>query len=100
MNAGNSSQISDLSDSQQLESGSLLQAKGGRPSGSTNSNKRKRKEEIIAMKNDIANKYSKLKVDGKRFKSGKLKDIMEKHKMIQNLEDVDVPAKTIQTRYH
>ena len=99
MNAGNSSQISDLSDSLQLDSGSSLRAKGGRPSGSTNSNKRKRKQEIIAMKNDIAKEYSELKRDGKRLKNGKIKDIIQKHKILKNLEDVDVPVKTIRTRY-
>ena len=94
MNAGNSSQISDLSDSQQLDNGSSLQAIKGRPSGSTNSNKRKRKQEIIAMKNDIAKEYSELKRDGKRLKNGKIKDIIQKHKILKNLEDVDVPVKT------
>ena len=49
----------------------MLKAKGGRPSGSSNSNERKQtKEENIAMKNDSSKKYSKLKEDGRRFNNG------------------------------
>ena len=93
----NSTSLSDLSESQQHHGGSY-RAKGGRPSGSSNGNKRRRKDEIIAMKNDIARDYQKVKASGKRAKKGQLKQIIEWHQKKRKLEDVDVPEATIRMR--
>ena len=93
----NSTSLSDLSESQQHHGGSYC-AKGGRPSGSSNGNKRRRKDEIIAMKNDIARDYQKVKASGKRAKKGQLKQIIEWHQKKRKLEDVDVPEATIRIR--
>ena len=68
------------------------------PSGSSNDNKRRRKDEIIAMKNDIARDYQKVKGSGKRAKKGELKQIIERHKMKRNLEDADIPEVMIRMR--
>ena len=96
--------LSDLSDSQHaaivVEIDLADHEKGGRPSGSTNYNKRKREQEIIAMKNDIANKHKAeydlvLQSEGKRVPNGRLKEVIGKNKKKRNLEDVDVPQVTI-----
>ena len=95
--------LSDLSDSQHhviVDNNSTNRQKGGRPSGSTNYNKRKREQEIIAMKNDIANKHKAeydlvLQSEGKRVPNGRLKEVIGKNKKKRNLEDVDVPQVTI-----
>ena len=94
---GNSTSLSDLSESQQNHEWSY-RAKGGRPSGSSNINKRRRNDEIIAMKNDIARDFQKVKTSGKRTKNGQLRQIIESHKKKRNLEDVDVPKATIRMR--
>ena len=88
--------LSDLSDS--LDTGSLLCMKGGRSLGSTNNNKRKKKESIIQMNNDISMEYCRLRSETKRLKNGQLKKIIEKHKSKRHLYDVDIPEKTIRMR--
>ena len=93
------STLSDLSGSQQTQSASYRQNKGGRPSGSTNSSKRKRQENIITMKNDITREYSELKKRKKgRLSKGILEKIIDKHKRKWELEDVPIAASTIRQR--
>ena len=54
--------------------------RGGRPSGSTNRNKRKRTENIIAMKNDITREYIEFKKSKKsNTPKGVLEKIIKKH---------------------
>ena len=97
--AFNSTSLSDLSTSESRQySNWSSRAKGGRPSGSSNSNKRRRKDEIIAMKNDIARDYQRVKASGKRAKWGELKQIIERHKIKRNLEEVHIPEATIRMR--
>ena len=58
--------------------------KGGRPVGTTQSQKRRREDMIVSMKNEIAQQYeeelSSHKKRGKRLKSGRLKYIIDTHK--------------------
>ena len=76
--------------------------KGGRPSGTTNVNKRRVEQRIIEMKNDIAQEYKiehdKLKKEGKKLKPGQLKEMIENHKKRNNLMDVNIPEVTIRMR--
>lgn len=75
--------VSDLSESAHQNStvGSSCRQRGGRPSGSTNKNKRKRTESIIAMKNDITREYIEFKKSKKsNTPKGVLEEIIKKHK--------------------
>ncbi len=73
--------VSDLSESAHQNStvGSSCCQRGGRPSGSTNNNKRKRTESIIAMKNDITMEYMECKKRRKgTISKGVLEEIIKK----------------------
>ena len=72
--------------------------KGGRPVGTTDENKQKKVDNIIAMKNDITLEYKRLKDKGEKLKRGQLKHLIEKHKLKRHLEDVHVPLTTIRKR--
>ena len=76
--------VSDLNESahQNSTDGSLCCQRGGRPSGSTNNNKRKRTESIITMKNDITMEYMECKKrrKGTISNKGMLEEIIKKHK--------------------
>ena len=61
--------------------------KGGRPVGTTDENKQKKIDNIIAMKNDITLEYKRLNDKGEKLKRGQLKHLVEKHKMKRHLED-------------
>ena len=79
-----------------------VQGKGGRPEGSTTSQKRKQEAAIISMKNEIAKEYERElkqhKVEGTWLKNGQLKQIIDKHKKRWDLNDVNVPEVTIWMR--
>ena len=72
--------------------------KGGRPTGTTDEDKRKRLEKIVQMKNDITLEYQQLKGKDGNMEKGKLKRIINKHKIKRKLEEVDVPLGTIRRR--
>ena len=96
-----SSSVSDLSESAHQNStvGSSCRKRGGRPSGSTNNNKRKRTESIIAMKNDITREYCEFKKrKTNKAPKGVLEEIIKKHKKKRNLEDVPIKPSTIRQR--
>ena len=94
------SNISDLSDL----SGDSTRSKGGRPSGSTFSNKKKREANIIALKNEITIQYQQKILDaaksGRRVENGTLQKIISSLKKKRKLDDIDIPVKTIRTRIH
>ena len=92
--------MSDLSESQQNTTGTSCREKGGRPCGSTNMNKREKRERAIAMKNDIAAEYMELKRGKKKRRIGKgvLEDIIQKHQKKRGLEDVPVKPSLIRQR--
>ena len=84
------------------DNGSSVREKGGRPVGSTTSQKRKREAAIISMKNEITKEYERElkqhKENGTRLKNGELKQIIQKHKERCDLRDVNVPEITIRMR--
>ena len=66
--------------------------------GTTDENKQKKIDNIIAMKNDITLEYKRLKDKGEKLKRGQLKHLIEKHKIKRHLEDVHVQLTTIWKR--
>ena len=94
-----STSMSDLSESQQKSTGTSCREKGGRPCGSTNMNKRDKRESAIAMKNDIAAEYLNVKKRKKRrISKGVLEEIIQKHQKKRGLEDVPVNKSLIRQR--
>lgn len=85
--------VSDLSESAHQNStvGSSCRQRGGRPSGSTNNNTRKRTESIIAMKNDITREYIEFK-KSKKSNTPKevLEEIIKKHQKKRNRSQLSI----------
>lgn len=77
-------------------------SKGGRPTGSTLVNKRRKIDNIVALKNDIALSYKGLVEDakkrGKRVGNGMLSELIERKKKERKLNDVNVSQSTIRLR--
>ena len=89
----------DLSD---ITPASIERAKGGRPSGTTHIQKRRKVEKVIALKNDITMEYKNIidnaKKRGRRVENGALENLIETMKEKKDLRKVDIKLHTIRQR--
>ena len=97
--SGNKSTLSDLTGDSSVM---LDRAKGGRPIGSTEENKRLEAERVMEAKNEITRKYRAVSDEARRGKKnvrkGFLRKLITEVKKKRKIEHVNIPLKTIYQR--
>ena len=77
-------------------------SRGGRPQGTTRDDKQNYEVATVAVTNEIATAFmvekQEAKQEGKRLKSGRLKEIIQDRKNARGLQDIIIPYSTIRTR--